>query len=108
MEMMGMSSNMYWMSWFITHWSTAMVTVLLMVLIGIYPFEYTSPVMQLIFYSLWVTSCILWNYMVSTVFSRSITASVGRGSNRLLVGDSLIDFVCVWCDKKALDVKHVH
>jgi len=83
--MMGMSSNMYWLSWFVTHWSTAMVTVLLIVLIGIYPFEYTSPVMQLIFYSLWITSVILWNYMISTVFSRSITASVGINSIRAFV-----------------------
>ena len=53
-----------------------MITVVLLCLIGIYPFEYTNPVMQFIFYSLWITSCILWNYMLSTFFSRSITASV--------------------------------
>ena len=52
MSMMGMSSNMYWTSWFFTHWTTAMCTVVLLCLIGIYPFEYTNPAMQLIFYSL--------------------------------------------------------
>ena len=76
MQMMGMSSNMYWLSWFATHWLTGMCTVVLLVLIGIYPFEYTNPLMQLIFYTSWITSCILWNYMLSTFFSRSITASV--------------------------------
>ena len=76
MQMMGMSSNMYWLSWFFTHWSTAMVTVVLLCIVGVYPFEYTNPVMQLIFYTLWITSCILWNYMISTFFSKSITASV--------------------------------
>ena len=76
MSMMGMSSNMYWTSWFFTHWTTAMCTVILLCLIGIYPFEYTNPAMQLIFYSLWVTSLTLWNYALSTFFSRSITASV--------------------------------
>ena len=76
MQMMGMSSNMYWASWFFTHWITGMCTVVLLVIIGTYPFEYTNPVMQLIFYTLWITSCILWNYMISCAFSRSITASV--------------------------------
>ena len=76
MQMMGMSSNMYWMSWFFTHWVTGMCTVVLLVIIGTYPFEYTNPVMQLIFYTLWITSCILWNYMISCAFSKSITASV--------------------------------
>lgn len=76
MQMMGMSSNMYWLSWFFTHWVTGMCTVVLLVVIGIYPFEYTNPIMQLIFYTAWITSCILWNYMLSTCFSRSITASV--------------------------------
>ena len=76
MQMMGMSSNMYWMSWFFTHWVTGMCTVVLLVIIGMYPFEYTNPVMQLIFYTVWITSCILWNYMISCAFSRSITASV--------------------------------
>ena len=76
MQMMGMSSNMYWASWFYTHLLTAMCTVVLIVLIGMYPFEYTNPFLQLVFYTLWITSCILWNYMISTVFSRSITASV--------------------------------
>jgi len=76
MQMMGMSSNMYWLSWFYTHFLTAMCTVVLIVIIGMYPFEYTNPFLQLVFYTLWVTSCILWNYMISTVFSRSITASV--------------------------------
>ncbi len=76
MEMMGCSANMYWASWFFTHWSTAMVTVVLLCVIGVYPFEYTNPFMQFIFYGLWVTSLIMWNYALSTVFSRSITASV--------------------------------
>ena len=76
MQMMGMSSNMYWMSWFFTHWVTGMCTVVLLVIIGTYPFTYTNPVMQLIFYTLWITSCILWNYMISCAFSKSITASV--------------------------------
>ena len=76
MQMMGMSSNMYWLSWFYTHFLTAMCTVVLIVIIGMYPFEYTNPFLQLVFYTLWITSCILWNYMISTVFSRSITASV--------------------------------
>lgn len=76
MQMMGMSSNMYWMSWFFTHWVTGMCTVVLLVVIGLYPFEYTNPAMQLIFYTLWIASCILWNYMISCAFSRSITASV--------------------------------
>ena len=45
-----------------------MCTVVLLVIIGTYPFEYTNPVMQLIFYTLWITSCILWNYMISCAF----------------------------------------
>jgi hypothetical protein len=46
----------YWFSWFVTHWCTAMITVVMLCLIGIYPFEYTNPIMQLIFYTLWITS----------------------------------------------------
>jgi hypothetical protein len=33
-----------------------MITVVMLCLIGIYPFEYTNPIMQLIFYTLWITS----------------------------------------------------
>jgi ABC-type multidrug transport system ATPase subunit len=76
MQMMGMSTNTYWLSWFFTHLVTAMCTVVLICLIGMYPFEYTNPFLQFVFYTLWVISIILWNYMLSTVFSRSITASV--------------------------------
>ena len=76
MKMMGMSNSMFWSSWFITHWSSAMISVALVTLIGIYPFSYTDQFIQFLFYSFWVASLTLWNFWLSTFFSKSITATI--------------------------------
>jgi len=76
MKMMGMSNTMFWTSWFVTHWLSSMITVVLITIVGIYPFTYTDQFIQFIFYTFWVASLILWNFFISTLFSRSITATI--------------------------------
>ena len=74
--MMGMSNTMFWWSWFFTHWLSAMISVVLITLVGIYPFSYTNQFIQFIFYTFWVASLTLWNFWISTFFSKSITATI--------------------------------
>jgi len=76
MKMMGMSNTMFWWSWFATHWLSAMLSVVMITLVGIYPFVYTNQFIQFIFYSCWVASLTLWNFWISTFFSKSITATI--------------------------------
>jgi ABC-type multidrug transport system ATPase subunit len=76
MKMMGMSNTMFWWSWFFTHWLSAMISVVLITLVGIYPFSYTNQFIQFIFYTFWVASLTLWNFWISTFFSKSITATI--------------------------------
>lgn len=76
MKMMGMSNTMFWWSWFVTHWLSAMISVVLITLVGIYPFIYTNQFIQFLFYTFWVASLTLWNFWISTFFSKSITATI--------------------------------
>jgi len=76
MKIMGLTNSMFWSSWFVTHWLSAMISVILVTLVGIYPFAYTDQFIQFLFYSLWVASLTLWNFFISTFFSRSITATI--------------------------------
>ena len=76
MKMMGMSNTMFWWSWFMTHWLSSMISVFLITLVGLYPFEYTNALIQFIFYTFWVASLILWNFFISTFFSRSVTGTI--------------------------------
>ena len=65
MKMMGLTDFTYWSSWLVTHWMSSLITVTSMTLIGIYPFEYTNQGLQFLFYSVWVLSNILFNFMIS-------------------------------------------
>jgi len=76
MKMMGMSNTMFWSSWLMTHWLSSMISVVMICIVGLYPFEYTNQFIQFIFYTFWVASLILWNFFISTFFSRSITATI--------------------------------
>jgi ABC-type multidrug transport system ATPase subunit len=76
MKMMGLTDFTYWSSWLLTHWVSAMITVTSMTLIGIYPFEYTNQWFQFLFYSVWVLSNILFNFMITTWFDRSLVATI--------------------------------
>lgn len=76
MKMMGLTDLTYWSSWLFTHWISAMVTVVSMTLVGIYPFEYTNQWFQFMFYSVWVLSNILFNFMITTWFDKSLTATI--------------------------------
>ena len=76
MKMMGLTDFTYWSSWLVTHWMSSLITVTSMTLIGIYPFEYTNQGLQFLFYSVWVLSNILFNFMITTWFDRSLIATV--------------------------------
>ena len=76
MKMMGLTDFTYWSSWLVTHWMSSLITVTSMTLIGIYPFEYTNQWFQFLFYSVWVLSNILFNFMITTWFDRSLIATV--------------------------------
>ena len=76
MKMMGLTDFTYWSSWLVTHWAASMITVTSMTLVGIYPFEYTNQWFQFLFYSVWVLSNILFNFMITTWFDRSLVATI--------------------------------
>ena len=73
---MGLTDFTYWSSWLVTHWAASMITVTSMTLVGIYPLEYTNQWFQFLFYSVWVLSNILFNFMITTWFDRSLVATI--------------------------------
>jgi len=76
MAMMGMGDRVYWGSWFLTHFSTMSLTMLMCTIIGMYPFEFTNPIIQLIFLLAWGASLISFCYFLACFFDRSLIASI--------------------------------
>jgi hypothetical protein len=71
MALLGLRSRAYWGSWFLTHFSTLVLSSVLMALLGMYPFQYTSPVIMLIFYLELSLAMISFGYFISTLFNRA-------------------------------------
>eukprot|EP00854_Cymbomonas_tetramitiformis_P016837 gene16837-20003_t len=69
MQMMGLPKQVYWLTWFLTHWGTLIITSFLCALIGLYPFSASDPVLMFLFYVLWSASLVVFCYALSTFFS---------------------------------------
>eukprot|EP00958_Prasinococcus_capsulatus_P014562 scaffold1535_cov382-Prasinococcus_capsulatus_cf.AAC.24 len=76
MMMMGLKGRVYWVTWFLTHYSLLIPTSILICLVGMYPFEYSSPLITLVFMLMWTASLIMFCYFLSTFFSRARVASM--------------------------------
>jgi len=76
MLMMGLRGRTYWLSWFVTHYSTLVIVATLMALIGTYPFQHSAAIIMWLFYLSWTASLVLFCYALSTLFSTSKIAAV--------------------------------
>jgi hypothetical protein len=72
MQMMGLQSSMYWISWFTTHFSTLLLTMVACTLISIYPFANTDMGLMFVFLVFWAISLIMFCYFLSTLFTRYV------------------------------------
>ena len=76
MLMSGLGGRTYWLSWFVTHYSTLTVVATLMAVVGIYPFKNSSGFIMWLFYMTWFASLIFFCYALAAVFSTSKIAAV--------------------------------
>jgi len=76
MQMMGMGNPVYWSSWFLTHWSSLVLSMFISALIGLYPFEYTNFAIMFLFLITWGASLVTFCYFISCFFDRSLIASI--------------------------------
>jgi len=96
MQMMGLDSNMYWLSWFVSHVGTLFITMVCVTLVGMYPFEYTNAGLQFVFLCFWSIALVNWCYFLSCFFQRSQIASIAV---------SLL-FVCSLAPAIAVDISY--
>ena len=76
MQMMGLRSSVYWLSWFVTHYGTLVLVATLMACIGTYPFKHSSGVLLWAFYLSWCFQLVAFTYALSCLFSTSKIAAV--------------------------------
>jgi len=72
--MMGMGNPVYWGSWFLTHWSSMVLSMFISALIGLYPFEYTNVVIMFLFLITWGASLVTFCYFISCFFDRWVNS----------------------------------
>lgn len=78
MRVMGMTDGMFWVSWFVTHWSSLALTSFVCALISIYPFPNTDWTVNLVFFLLWTANLVAFNYFLSAFFDNSrLAATIG-------------------------------
>mmetsp|Transcript_4100 Transcript_4100/g.5426 ORF Transcript_4100/g.5426 Transcript_4100/m.5426 type:complete len:1767 (-) Transcript_4100:194-5494(-) len=76
MQMMGLSDTLYWGSWFISHWVTLELTMIIATLISLYSMSYTSGGLMFVYLFFWSISLIFFCYFMSCFFDRSQMASI--------------------------------
>jgi hypothetical protein len=90
MRVMGLTDSMFWLSWFVTHWSSLGVTSFICALIGIYPFPYSDWTVTLVFLLVWSVNLIAFNYFISAFFDNSrLAATLGWFSYVLTITPSV-------------------
>ena len=76
MQMMGLRSSVYWLSWFVTHYGTLVLVATLMACIGTYPFKHSAGALMWAFYLVWCFQLVAFTYALSCTFSTSKIAAV--------------------------------
>lgn len=78
MRVMGMTDFMFWLSWFITHWTSLAITSFIVSLIGVYPFAYSEWTVNFVFFLFWTANLVAFNYMLAAFFDNSrLAATLG-------------------------------
>ncbi|KAK3266229.1 hypothetical protein CYMTET_25133, partial [Cymbomonas tetramitiformis] len=77
MALLGLREGVYWGSWFTIHFGMLAASTVLMVAVSVYPFQYSSPVVMLVFFLEFSVALVLFAYFVSTFFARARVAGTG-------------------------------
>lgn len=82
MKIMGLSSSLHWMAWFFKCFVMKEISVLFMVVLMCSKiatdrpiFEYSNPVLILLFFTIYATSVITFCFLISVIFKKSTTAA---------------------------------
>lgn len=82
MKIMGLSSTLHWLAWFFKCFVMKGISVLFMVLLMCTKiatdrpiFEYSNPILILLFFTIYATSVITFSFLASVIFKKPTTAA---------------------------------